>query len=74
MTEEIQLEANGLTAQVVSVSRQYRDTLEHTGLMCWESSVPLARFLLAAASLTQGAFRSAAIHTVRETAECMLSE
>ena len=55
----VELEPGGLSVQVVSVSREYRNTLEHTGLMCWESSLPLARFLLAAPSLLQGALQPA---------------
>lgn len=54
MEEDVEVEKGVLVGRVVSVSRQHRDTLEHTGLMRWESSLPLARFLLALPSLTQG--------------------
>ena len=53
--EDVETGVEGLVARVVSVSRQHRHTLEHTGLMRWESCLPLARFLLAVPSLTQGA-------------------
>ena len=52
--DEVELKPGGLTAQVVSVSRQHQHTLEHTGLMCWQSCLPLAQLLLAYPSLTQG--------------------
>lgn len=52
--ENVEIGEEGLVARVVSVSRQHRHTLEHTGLMRWESCLPLARFLLAVPSLTQG--------------------
>ncbi len=53
--EDVEIGEEGLIARVVSVSRQHRHTLEHTGLMRWESCLPFARFLLAVPSLTQGA-------------------
>ncbi|KAL0024741.1 hypothetical protein WJX77_012493 [Trebouxia sp. C0004] len=52
--EDVEIGEQGLVARVVSVSRQHRHTLEHTGLMRWESCLPLARFLLTVPSLTQG--------------------
>ncbi len=52
--EDVEIGQEGLVARVVSVSRQHRHTLEHTGLMRWESCLPLARFLLSVPSLTQG--------------------
>ena len=52
--EDVEVEKGLLVGRVVSVSRQHRHTLEHTGLMCWESSLPLARFLFALPRLTQG--------------------
>lgn len=52
--EDVEIEAGVVVGRVVSVSRQHRHTLEHTGLMRWESSLPLARFLLALPSLTLG--------------------
>ena len=52
--EEVDI-GEGLVAQVASVSKQHRHTLVHTGLMCWESCLPLARFLLAAPCFTHGA-------------------
>ena len=54
MEEDLEVERGVLVVRVVSVSRQHRNTLEHTGLMRWESSLPLARFLLALPTLTQG--------------------
>ncbi|KAL0034409.1 hypothetical protein WJX79_000775 [Trebouxia sp. C0005] len=54
VVEDVEIGEEGLIARVVSVSRQHRHTLEHTGLMRWESCLPLARFLLAVPSLTQG--------------------
>lgn len=53
--EDVEIGQEALVARVVSVSRQHRHTLEHTGLMRWESCLPLARFLLAVPSPTQGA-------------------
>ena len=58
--EEVEIQKGVLVAQVVSVSRQHRHTLEHTGLMRWESALPLARLLLALPSLTQGTHPSRA--------------
>ena len=52
--EDVEIEKGVLVGRVMSVSRQHGHTLEHTGLMCWESSLPLARFLLAMPTLTQG--------------------
>lgn len=52
--EDVEIEEGVLVGRVVSVSRQHRHTLEHTGLMRWESSLPLARFLLALPPLTLG--------------------
>ena len=52
--EDVEVEKGVVVGRVVSVSRQHRHTLEHTGLMRWESSLPLARFLLALPTLTQG--------------------
>lgn len=52
--EDVEIEEGVLVGRVVSVSRQHRHTLEHTGLMRWESSLPLARFLLALPALTHG--------------------
>ena len=54
MEEEVEIDRGVLVGRVVSVSRQHRHTLEHTGLMQWESALPLARFLLALPSLTHG--------------------
>ena len=54
MEEDVEVEKGLLVGRVVSVSRQHRHTLDHTGLMRWESSLPLARFLLALPTLTQG--------------------
>ena len=51
---DVEIEEGVLVGRVVSVSRQHRHTLEHTGLMRWESSLPLARFLLALPALIQG--------------------
>lgn len=52
--EDVEVEEGVLVGRVVSVSRQHRHTLHHTGLMRWESSLPLARFLLALPTLIQG--------------------
>lgn len=60
--EDVEIETGVLVGRVVSVSRQYRNTLQHTGLMRWESSLPLARFLLALPPLTQGMTPCTTLH------------
>ncbi len=55
--EEEELDVGrGFRIRCQCVSREHRNTLRHTGLMRWESSLALARLLIACPGLVSGMF------------------